>query len=117
MDKKIPEHFSFESNTTINLPSDELLENQYRVAKKKHRNAIETYNHYFLLLTHPLSLVIILSILFILYFIIKYITIQTTIPWLIAFRDDLRVGISYIFTITVTYIISSFLENYKKLQT
>lgn len=116
MSKKIPADFSFETNTKINLAESRLLEAKYHVNKKKHRNTIENCDHWFIILTHPLLLCIALFVFFIIYLIIKYVAIQTNIPWLIAFRNDLEVGISYIFTIIVTYIITSFIENYKSIQ-
>lgn len=88
MSKKIPADFSFETSTKINLEESKLLEIKYHVNKKRQRNTRENYDHLFIILTHPLFLCIALFIFFIIYLIIKYVAIQTNIPWLIAFRND-----------------------------
>ena len=105
---------------TINASSEQepkdLYDKQYDDSNKKHRNLLSKLNHLFMVISHPFSLVVISSIVFLVFLVTRYIStgINEQNGVLSKLSEDAGTALSYLGTIIVTSVFTKFLERKKR---
>jgi hypothetical protein len=94
----------------------DIYDKQYANSNKKHRNLLSKLNHWFVIVSHPFSLVIIFLIVFLVFLITRYIDAgfyeQNDVISKIS--SDSETALSYLGTIIITSVFTKFLERKKK---
>jgi hypothetical protein len=89
---------------------------QYDDSNKKHRNLIAHLNHWFVIISHPFSLVVIFLIVFLVFLITRYVGtgLREQNGVISKISGDAGTALSYLGTIIVTSVFTKFLEKKKK---
>jgi hypothetical protein len=89
---------------------------QYADSNKKHRNLLAHLNHWFAIISHPFSLVVIFLLVFLVFLITRYIGMgfQEQNGVMSKISRDAETALSYLGTIIVTSVFTKFLERKKK---
>jgi hypothetical protein len=94
----------------------DLYDRQYDDSNKRHRNLLSKLNHWFVIVSHPFSLVIIFMVVFITFLVTRYIGVGTNGQGKVVSKisGDAGTALSYLGTIIVTSVFTKFLERKKK---
>lgn len=114
MKNKIPQDIPDINVADSSTEGDEIdYDLAYSKNQKRHRNTIETLNHWFNILSHPFVLLFVLLVLGLAYLIVKYVAIWSGEEIWMAIATDLKGFMSYVATFVFSFILSWFLEHYK----
>ena len=94
--------------------NDDDLDAKLNLNNKKHRNTIQLFDNYFQNITHPFVLTVLCSIVIIVFLVLRYKSLDTETAWIKKAAKDVEVFIRYFFTVVITYIITAFIENIKR---
>ena len=94
--------------------NDDDLDAKLNLNNKKHRNTIQLFDNYFQNITHPFVLTVLCSIVIIVFLVLRYTSLDTKTAWIKKAAKDVEVFIRYFFTVVITYIITAFIENIKR---
>lgn len=95
--------------------NDKDLDAELNISKKKHRNTIQVFDNYFQNITHPFVLIILCLIVVIIFLVLRYTSLHIKIAWIEKAAKDVEAFIGYFFTVVITYVITTFLENIKRI--
>jgi hypothetical protein len=94
----------------------DIYDQQYADSNKKHRNLLSGLNHWFVIVSHPFSLVVIFLVVFFVFLITRYIGagIDGQNGVISKISSDAEIALSYLGTIIITSVFTKFLERKKK---
>lgn len=107
---------------TINVekPEDIISEIDYDAlysnSQKKHRNTIDSLNHWFRIATHPFILMVFLVFVGVLFLVASTFADALAKTWIINLAAQLKTFLSYLATFVFSSMFTWFLENYSKIK-
>jgi hypothetical protein len=102
------------SGNTLEDKAANALDKQYTYSNKKHRNWIANFDHWFEMISHPFTLVVIFALVFLVFLAARYWAAFSPGHLAPQIAKDSGTALSYLGTIVVTSVFTKFLERRKK---
>ena len=116
MQIKVPDSYEINLNQKIDSDTSNNPDPIFERNKQKHRNTIETLNHYFRVCTHPFALMLTLIALGSAFCVFYILSESTETNWASHTAGLLGKILSYVATAVFSSIFTWFMENHDKLK-
>jgi hypothetical protein len=106
----------FDDDTSSEQSYKDIYDRKYADSNKRHRNLLSKFNHWFVIVSHPFSLICFFMVILGVFLITRYISLiingQEDVVSKIS--ADAETALSYLGTIIITSVFTKFLEQKKK---